>query len=322
MGKLPKSEALKAAEAFRKKFKREAGEPASAIVMTEGGYAKVRSVLPTGIDVVDHHVIGIGGLPYGRIIELKGEESAGKTTLLSKFMAAAQADGCLVHLEDSENKFNPEWAAIHGVKPEDVVQMQAASLEEFHDQAMYAVERPGPPPFIALDSIAQIPTELELTEGKDVPAEHARLWAKFLRPFSQRLARRQGIMVCVNQIRMKVGVMYGNPETTFGGKALQYAYTIRIKVSHGKGIKEGNVSTARYMHVSAEKNQVAPPHRHATLRLDYQTGFDDDWATLEHAKDVGCIDKGESFIPKHVKEARSNLGWAAKPEPATKKAAS
>lgn len=318
MGKLPKTDALRAAEAMQKKFGKAFKREDVAIVMTAGGYAKVRNVCPTGIDVIDQHVVGIGGLPYGRIVELKGEESAGKTTILSMFMAAAQRDECLVYLQDSENKFNPEWAAVHGLDASQVVQMQAATLEEFHEQALFAVDRPGPVPFVGLDSIAQIPTELELQEGKDVPAEHARLWAKFLRPFSQKVARRGALVVFVNQIRMKIGVMYGNPETTFGGKALQYAYTIRLRVSHGKGIKDGNVSVARYMHVSAEKNQVAAPHRHATLKLDYATGFDDDWATLEHAKDVGCIEKEASHIPKNVREARANLGWPEKPEPGKK----
>lgn len=318
MGKLPKTEALKAAEAFRKKFSKSFKRDDVAIVMTDGGFAKVRAVCPTGIDVMDQHVIGIGGLPYGRLIELKGDESAGKTTLMSMFMAAAQRDDCLVHFCDSENKFNADWAAVHGLKGDQVVQLQAETLEEFHEQAMYAIDRPGPTPFIGLDSIALMPTNEELRKGRDLPAEHARLWSAFLRPFSQKVARRGALVVFVNQKRMKVGVMFGNPETTFAGHALQHSYTLRLHVSHGKSIKEHEVNVARYMHVRADKNQVAPPHRKATLRLDYSTGFDDDWATLEHAKEVGCIAADTSNIPKHVREARANLGWPAKPEPEKK----
>jgi recombination protein RecA len=282
-----------------------------ALLMKEGGYAHVDTVSPTGIEVLDRHVIGIGGLPYGRIVELKGDEGAGKTTLLSKFMGAAQADGALVAFRDAEHKFNPAWGIVHGLNVEDLVLLQGETLEDFHLQALHLLHTvPKGPLVIALDSIANVATKREIDEGKEVPAEHARLWPPFLRKASELAARRKALLLFVNQMRSKVGVMYGPTDTTFAGRALKHAYSLRLHVSHGKSINEGGQKPGRYMHVMADKNQLASPFRKATLMLDYLTGFDDGWATLEHAKEMGCIEKDVPFIPKNVAEARANLGWA------------
>ena len=300
----PQTPSERLVEALRTRFK--SGDV--ALLMKEGGYARVTAVCPTGIEALDRHVIGIGGLPYGRGVELEGEEGSGKTTLLSKFMAAGQRDGCVVAFADSENKFNPEWGVLHGMDTEAIVQLQSETLEDFHEHALFVLQKQRQV-MIALDSVAAIPTKLELSEGTDIPAEHARLWAKFLRPFGQLVARKQALCVFVNQPRNKIGVMYGNPETTFGGRALKHFYSLRLHVSHGKGVKEEGAHTARYMHVSANKNQLAPPHRKATLKLDYTEGFDDHWATINHAKDVGCLETSKAATEASWREATKNLGW-------------
>jgi recombination protein RecA len=302
-------------DALRKHFKRDD----VAILMREGGFAMVRTVCPTGLDVVDRWVVGIGGLPYGRVVQLKGVEASGKTTLLSAMMAAAQRDGALVAFADQEHKFNPAWAEVHGLDVGALVQLQPETLEEFHDQAMYLIDHaPKGPLVVALDSVANCATKRELAEGKDIPAEHAALWTKFLRPATLKLAQRQAILLLVNQPRSLLGNAYGPQETTFAGRALRHSCTVVLDVAHGKGIDadEGGGKSGRYMHVQASKNQVAPPYRKATLRLDYLTGFDDDWSVLDHAKDVGCIAKDAAFIPKNVREARANLGWPEKTPPA------
>lgn len=280
----------------------------SALLMREGGFARVTAVCPTGIEVLDRHVIGIGGLPYGRLTELKGDEGSGKTTLLSKVMAAGQKDGCVVAFADAENKFNMEWGALHGMDPGAIVQLQSETLEDFHEHALFVVKNQKQV-MIALDSVAAIPTRLELDEGKDVPAEHARLWTKFLRSFGGLVARNQALVVFVNQPRNKIGVMFGNPETTFAGRALRHAYSLRIHVSHGKTVKEEGEHQARYMHVRADKNQLAPPFRNATLKLSYTEGFDDHWATINHAKEMGCLEASKAATEASWREASANLGW-------------
>lgn len=308
-GKPPMTPAERAVASLRKEFKNED----VALLMKEGGYAKVRTVSPTGIDVLDHFVIGIGGLPYGRVVELKGEESAGKTTLLAKMMGSAQRDGALVAFKDAEHRFDLSWGTLHGVDTENLVLMQGETLEDFHEHTRFLLNStPAKVPLvIALDSIANLSTRRELAEGKEIPAEHAALWAKFMRPATEIAARRQALLIFVNQIREKVGVMFGNPQTTFAGRALKHAYTLRLHIGHGKQIVDGGQKIGRYMHVSAEKNILAPPHRHATLLLDYHKGFNNDWATLEHAKEIGCIEKSATCTPKNVEEARKNLGWAS-----------
>jgi len=305
----PKTESERLVQAMRKKF----GSDDVALLMKEGGFARVRSVCPTGIDVIDRHVIGIGGLPYGRGIELKGDESSGKTTLLSKFMAAAQHDGCVVAFADAEQKYDPAWGALHGLNLAEVVQLQSETLEAFHEEAMFVVEKQKRV-MVALDSIAAIPTEVEMKEGKHLPAEHARLWSQFLRPFKKLVQEKQALVVFVNQIRMKIGVMFGNPETTFAGNALRHFYSLRLHVSHGKTIKDNGVHQARYMHVRADKNHMAPPFRSAQLKLDYAKGFDEEWSTINYAKEVGCIDADAKVIESSYLEAKKNLGWAEETE--------
>lgn len=303
------SEAMRLVKLMRARFKSED----VALLMGEGGFARVKEVCPTGIEVLDRHVIGIGGLPYGRGVELKGEESSGKTTLLNRFMAAAQKDGCTVALADAEEKFDPSWATLHGVNLAEVVQMRADTLENFQEEAMFIVEKQKRC-MIALDSIASIATKNELVEGKYLPAEHARLWSQFLRPFKQLVREKQALVVFVNQMRMKIGVMFGNPETTFAGNALKHFYSLRLNVSHGKTIKEEGVHQGRYMHVRADKNHMAPPLRSAALKLTYTEGFDEMWSTINYAKDVGCLEAGETVNVERYNEALANLGWAEKAE--------
>lgn len=292
--------------ALRKKF----GEK-SALVMREGGFAKVEAVMPTGMEVVDRYLLGIGGLPCGRIIEVSGVEGSGKTTVLDVWMGAAQRDGMKVCFADAENRFDPAWALkVGGLKADDVVQLQPDCLEEFQEQVTFLQANERKPVFFALDSVAAIPTKRELDEGKEIPAEHAAIWAKYMRVLSQRTARRGDIVVLVNQPRNKVGVLYGNPETTFGGRAIKHFAGLRLAVSHGSSVKQGNVHVARYMHLRAEKVAFVPPHRRAALKLDYATGFDDDWSVLEHAKEVGCAGPKS----ENIGAAREALGWPAKAE--------
>jgi recombination protein RecA len=300
-------EAARLVGLVRKAIERES----AALLMREGGFARVTQVMPTGIGVLDHHVFGIGGLPYGQVVELSGEDGAGKTTLLCRIMAAAQRDGATVAFADAETKFNPDWGKLHGLDLGTLVQLQPDTLEEFFLESQVLVAKAARGPLvIALDSVAMINTERELQEGKEPqPAEHAALWTKWLRVWKKKLAERQALLVLVNQVRDKVGVMYGPKETTFAGRCMRHSCILRLRVNHGKSIKSGEIHVGRYMGVTAFKNQVAPPFRTAQLKLDYLAGFDDAWSTVEHAKEVGCIAKAAGT--DRLAEAEENLGWRA-----------
>jgi recombination protein RecA len=292
--------------ALRERFK----DPAAALLMKEGGFAEVTSVCPTGIDVLDRHIIGIGGLPYGQITEVEGEEGTGKTSLLARFMAAAQRDGALVAFTDAETKFVPSWGAIHGLDLGALVQVDAENLEAWQERADYLLTKvPKGKLMIALDSIASLPTKNEYDRTAGGQGEHSRVWTEWGRQFKRKVYERQALVVWLNQPRSKIGVMYGPNETTFGGRWLRHAPLVRLKTMHGQSIKDGDAHVGKYVGIMAQKNQLAPPFRKAKLRLDYATGFNDDWSTLNHAKDMGCIDEKATFIPKNVREARANLGW-------------
>ena len=226
-------------------------------------------------------------------------------------MAAAQRDGATVVLADAEHTFNPAWAEVHGVDVGAVVQIQPETLEQFHKEATFIMKSGTVrgPLAIFLDSVANISTEYEKQHGEDLPAEHARLWSAWLREGTKVAAQRQALLVLVNQPRTNLGVKYGPNETSFGGRHLRHAYSLRLQVGYGKSITEDGVKGGRFMSVQAIKNKLAAPWRRATLRLDFETGFDDDWATLNHAKEMGCVAEAAAFIPKNVREARKNLGW-------------
>jgi recombination protein RecA len=294
----------KLVEALRKDF----GET-SAMLLAEGSLSKITNVVPTGLTVLDKHVLGVGGLPYGRLIEMFGDNGVGKTSILCCMMAGVQRDDGIAVLIDTENKFDPEWAKLHGVKVDDVVLLQPTTLEQVVAQMDAILGKGGDQPLlIALDSVAATPTEKEMENGAggDVTvAEAARVWSRSLRVLSSKLAKRQAVLVLINQIRLKIGVLYGNPETTPGGLGIRFYATIRLSVSHGKSVKDGNEAVGKYMTVTALKNQVCPPFRKARLRLNFTTGFDDDWSILDHAKE-------QKLVPdtcRSVKDARKALGW-------------
>lgn len=269
----------------------------------------VKSVSPTGSEVLDRHVLGVGGLPRGRIIELYGGESAGKTTLMNRMIASAQADGALGILCETEHSYDPEWAKFCGVNTDDIVLLQPNYLDG-KDGAVGLIagvlDKIGDQPaLIAYDSVAATQSLREFKEGitgDTAMCEAARTWSEAMRILSPKLATSNATLLLINQVRDKPGVMYGPTETTPGGRAIKFYASVRLAVSHGKKTPEGN---GRFMNVIAMKNKVAPPYRKVTLRLDFDTGFNERWSILNHAKEMGCIDNK----CRSLKDAVSALGW-------------
>jgi recombination protein RecA len=286
---------------LRKKF----GED-SALLMGAGGGSGVREVCPTGNPVLDRWVIGVGGMPYGRIMEMFGAENSGKTTLMNRMLAGVQRDGGIAVLCETEHKYDPTWAELHGVVLEQLVLLQPPHLEAATEQFEAIIDKAeGKRILIALDSVAATPCKKEVEEGvSGTPGigEAARVWSRSLRILSSKINKHQVAIVLVNQVRTKIGVMYGDPTTTPSGNAIKHYASLRLAVNHGKGI-DGHAG--RYINVTMLKNQLAPPFRKAALRLDFAKGFNIRWEVLNHAKELGMVPaKCQSF-----KDAANALGW-------------
>jgi recombination protein RecA len=292
------------------KLQKKHGEGA-AVLLSAGTWSRVTDVCPSGIGALDHHVLGCGGMPYGRIMEMYGIEGSGKTTLMNRFIAGCQREGGIANFTDAETKFDEAWAKLHGVDPDKLIVSQPAHLEQWLEITENAIlQKPASKlMLVALDSVAGLPPKRAVEEGlgqDDSVAEAARIWSRAMQLFPMLVSRHGVAMILLNQVRLKIGVMYGNPETTPGGNAIKAYAALRLSVSHGKQTED---KQGRYVNVQAMKNQMARPFNKAQLKLQYAAGFDDRWATLNHAKEMGCVDaKCRSY-----KEAREALGW---PEPA------
>lgn len=303
---MPKSVEEVLVNKLSRSLAKEHGEGA-VVLLSQGSWSKITEVCPTGIAVVDNYVLGCGGVPYGRVVEIFGPEGGGKTTLLCRLMASCQKDDGIANFTDAENKFEEDWAVLHGVDPDRLVVEQPKHLEEWLEITEEAIlKKPaGKKMLVALDSVAGLKCRRAVEEGLSgdaAVAEEARVWSRSL-PLLVRLAAEHKVaVVLLNQVRMKIGVMYGDPETTPGGNAIKAFAAIRLSVVRGKQTEDRQ---GTYMHVRAAKNQVRRPFHKAQLKLNFATGFDERWSTLNHAKEVGCVDnKCRSY-----KEAMANLGW-------------
>jgi recombination protein RecA len=293
-------------EVLANKLQRKHGE-GSAVLLSQGSWSRITDVCPTGLAVIDNYVLGCGGMPYGRVAEIFGLEGGGKTTLMNRLLASCQREGDISVLCDAENKYDEDWAKLHGVDPDRLVIEQPAHLEGWLEITENAIlgKPTGKKMLVALDSVAGLKCRRAVEEGLSgdaAVAEEARVWSRSL-PLLVRLAAQHKVaVVLLNQVRMKIGVMYGNPETTPGGNAIKAYAAIRLSVMRGKQTED---KQGTYMHVSAPKNQVRRPMHKAQLKLNFATGFDDRWNTLHHAKEVGCVDNK----CRKVSEALKNLGW-------------
>lgn len=276
----------------------------------EGRTSVVTDVCPSGIDVLDRWVLGCGGIPYGRVVEMYGGESGGKTSLMNRFLAGCQRDGGLAVLAEPENKYDLDWAKLHGVDPDKLLLLQPDHLEHWFELAERAIltKPAGSHMLLALDSVAALPPKKAVEEGLTgdaAVAEEARIWSRYLKLLVPLLARHKVALLLVNQIRMKIGVMYGNPETTPGGNAIKFYSAIRLSVNYGQHVKDGPRTAGKLVNLNCQKNQLCPPFRKAKVKLLFDTGFDDRWSTLDHAKEMGCV----TAKCRKLNEALEALGW-------------
>lgn len=261
-------------------------------IMTLGDRPAVDiDVIPTGSIGLDA-ALGVGGVPRGRIIEIFGPESSGKTTLALHIVAEAQKKGGLCAYIDAEHAMDPEYAVKLGVKTHELL----ISQPDTGEQALEICEslvRTGKVDIVVVDSVAALTPrdEIEGEMGAQHVGKQARLMSQALRKLTAIVSRSKTIVIFINQIRMQIGVMFGNPETTPGGKALKFYTSVRMDIRRIAQIKKGEEVVGGRVRVKVVKNKVAAPFRQTEFDLIYNEGISQEGEIIALGEKMGIIQK-------------------------------
>jgi recombination protein RecA len=275
--------------------------------------------IPTGSVALDE-ALGVGGLPRGRIVEIYGPESSGKTSITLHAVANAQRMGLIAAFVDAEHALDPAWAASLGVDTDKL----AVSQPDNAEQALNIVEalaRSGKVGIIVVDSVsALVPkAELEGAVGDYHVGLQARIMSQALRKLAGVAYETKTTVAFINQLREKVGVFYGNPETTSGGKALKFYASVRLDVRKVESLKDGSAIIGNKLRVKVVKNKVAPPFRQAEVEFFFEGGFSAESELIELAVLRGVLIKAGShyaFEDKQVGHGKDKTRQALRDDPA------
>ncbi len=268
----------------------------SAMKLGQKGASPEAEVISTGSLGLDI-ALGIGGLPKGRIVEIYGNESSGKTTLALHVIAEAQKKGGTCAFIDAEHALDPSYAKKLGVKIEDLIVAQPDSGEQALEITDTLV-RSGALDVLVVDSVAALvpKAELEGEMGDSHMGLQARLMSQALRKLTSSVAKSNTLVIFINQLRMKIGVMFGNPETTTGGNALKFYASVRLEIRRSSAIKDGDELKGNATVVKVVKNKMAPPFRIAEFDIMYSKGISRASEVVDLGVKAGIIDKAGAWF--------------------------
>jgi recombination protein RecA len=270
-----------------------------SIMRLDGSDVQQVDVISTGSVALDV-ALGIGGLPRGRIVEIYGPESSGKTTLTLHAIAEAQKVGGVCAFVDAEHALDTEYARRLGVHLDDLL----VSQPDCGEQALEIVDtlvRTGAIDLIVVDSVAALTprAEIEGDMGEAHMGLQARLMSQALRKLTAVISRTKTVVIFINQLRQKIGIVYGNPETTTGGNALKFYCSVRLDIRRKKAIKRGEENIGSEVKVKVVKNKMAPPFREADFEILFGTGVNRLGELIDTGEKLGIVEKAGTWYSLH-----------------------